>query len=301
MSTMISPGRAAQSPLSLAVRAAEDRVLRPFLFYHVLTPEQLCRLLYKPGSLTFAYDVLAGLAKKEYLQVIRYPRSFPGRSQNVYTLARKGIRYLAGEGLDVPERYHAGELAQLSRGHLDHTLAVNDAFISLEGLTRDSQQVVVARRIHDRTLKKQGTKIAVKVGERTPVTVPVIFDGWVDLHVAGRTRVCLGLEVERSVKQKDRWREKVAALVSWSREGYQAQFGTKTLTVAVFTTLGDNHRQGLLTLTSQTLEELGERGEADLFRFSSVPPVSDPRAIWSARCWYRPFDPEPLSLLPETN
>ena len=299
---MISPGMAVKSrSLALAISAAEDRVLPLFLFYHVLTPEQICRLLYKRGSLTFAYDVLARLAKKEYLQVIAYPRSFPGRSQNVYTLARKGIRYLAGEGLDVPQRYHAGELAQLSRGHLDHTLAVNDVFISLERLTRERSQLRVAERRHERTLKKQGTRIQVRVGARTPVTVPVIFDGWVDLHVAGRTRVCLGLEVERSVKQKDRWREKVAALVAWSRDGYQAQFGTKTLTVAVFTTLGEHHRANLLTLTAETLDELGERGEADLFRFSSVPPTADPRAIWSARCWYRPFDPEPLSLLPETN
>lgn len=279
--------------------AAEDRALRPFLFYHLLTPEQLCRLLYKPTSIKFAYAVLAALAAKQMLQVIRYPRSFPGRSQNVYTLARKGIQYLAGEGLEVPHRYHAGELQRLSRGHLDHHLSVNLVFVALERLARDHSQVEVAQRSHERTLKKQGTKIQVKVGDRTPVTMPVILDGWADLHVGGRRRFCFGFEVERSEKAKDRWREKVAALVKWSREGYPQQFGTKTLTVAVFTTLGENHRANLRTLTEQTLDELGERQEADLFRFSSVPLTSDPNDTWYAPCWYRPFDSQPLALLPE--
>jgi hypothetical protein len=235
------------------------------------------------------------------LQVIRYPRSFPGRSQNVYTLAHKGINYLAGEGLEVPHRYHAGELQRLSRGHLDHHLAVNDVFISLELLTRDYAQVRLAQRIHERTLKKQGTKIQVKVGERAAVTTPVILDGWADLHIGRRYQVCFGFEVERSEKAKDRWREKVAGLVKWSREGYQEQFGTTTLTVAVFTTLGENHRARLLALTARTLAELGEKQEADLFRFSSVDRTGDPIAIWCEPRWYRPFDPQPLTLLPELN
>jgi Replication-relaxation len=305
---MISPGRAAQSSLlSPVLTLAEERVLTPFLFYHILTPKHICRLFYSEHSLTFAYTVLAHLAGKDFLQVIKYHSSLHGRSQYVYTLARRGLNWLASEGYEVPQRYHAGELSSLSRQHLDHTLGVNHLFIGLELLEQATPTLRVATRIHERTLKKQGTRVEVSLaGDRKPVTVPVIFDGWTDLRLPtsdARTerRSCFGLELERSVKTKHRWAEKVAALVAWSKQGYRQQFGTGSLTVAVFTTLGDNHRRNLTVLAEQTLKGLGQEQEAGMFRFAALPPAEDPRRVWQAPVWYQPFVTQPMPLLPEVN
>src|SRR5437762_1507052 len=123
---MFSPGRAAQTSfIDSGLNSSEQKILPEFLFYHVMTPEHICRLFYKPGSLTFVYTVLARLAEKQFLHVIKYRGSFFGQNQYVYTLARRGFNLLASQGYPIPERYNAKELERLSRHHLEHTFEVN--------------------------------------------------------------------------------------------------------------------------------------------------------------------------------
>ena len=281
---------------------SEERILRDFLFYRYLSVEQVTRLGFSQGSRTHVYDKLADMAARGLLWTVKHRRRFGTKSLYVYTLSYAAIRYLAAQGDDVPERYHRTEIAGVSDLYLDHTLAVNDFFIGLELLERETPSLHVEERLHEFELKKRATNVAFSPeGDRTLSTTTVIPDGWANITVgvAGNGyRTCVALELDRGSHKSRRFKQKIAAILAWSRGPYQRIFQTTSLLVAVVATPGTKRAIQLLTWTQEELERLNAtQDEREQFVFTPLPPDSPPDELFFGDCWRLPFDSRPTSLL----
>ena len=274
--------------------------------YYYLTNEQVCRLLYSPGSLTFVRTRMKRLADAEYAQRFFVPpRNNTGRGQAVYTLARKGLAYLQSLDEELQRRYRPSEVEGLSYQFIEHTLAVNDVLIGLELLARSTDQVVIRTVLHERDLKRAPLTVTLRESEHTS-TVAVIPDAYVQLELVaadGRYETCLALELDRGTEKQHRWRRKVAALLAATTGPYQERFGTNVLTVAVVTTAAtkataDKRLADLLTWTEAELNARGLAHQADLFWFTALTPEPiAPAALFLTPRWVLPLSREPAILL----
>src|ERR1700722_10052750 len=144
----ITPKKPAVKPYRIGV--TEDAILKALLRYHYLTAEQVTRLLYRLSSLRYVQTSLKGLGEHGFCLYGYDLRGAPsGRARYAWTLARKGLQYLAAQGLEVKERFHAGEAANIRTTFLAHTSAVNDFFISLERLCRERPDLATYNVLHD--------------------------------------------------------------------------------------------------------------------------------------------------------
>jgi Replication-relaxation len=281
---------------------SEERILESFLFYRYLSVEQVCRLHFSSGALKHVYAKLADMAERGLLWTVKHRRKFAGHSLYVYTPSYAAIRYLAEQGYEVPERYHRTEIEGASYAYLDHTLAVNDFFIGLELLERETAYLQVQERLHELELKKRATKVQITPdGDRTLVTATVIPDGWADV-VAGVPgngyRRSVALELDRGTHKSRRFKEKIAARLAWSRGPYQRTFGSPIIVVAIVATPGAPRAAQLLTWTQDELTRLhATPAECEQFIFTALPPDSTPEQLFFDDCWRLPFQTQPTSLL----
>src|SRR5215216_4283989 len=103
-----------------------EKILRALARYHLLTRDQLTRLLYRPSSTTFVGEHLTRLTRRGYLWMDRIPLAIAaGGTPGYWTLAARGRRYLQDAGTDPPRPLAAPP----SSLHLWHLLALNDALI----------------------------------------------------------------------------------------------------------------------------------------------------------------------------
>src|SRR5215218_11332811 len=99
-----------------------DRILRALGRYHLLTRDQLTRLLYRASSTTFVGEHLTRLTRGGYLRMGRVPLAIPvGGTPGWWTLGEPGRRYLRAAGVELaPRRAWA---PPTSPYHLWHLLA----------------------------------------------------------------------------------------------------------------------------------------------------------------------------------
>src|SRR5688572_494704 len=127
-----SQGSIIMKKQQLRIGAAEHAILQALGTYHYLSADQVCRLLYSRGSLTYVYAKLKLLTDAGYTLQSFLPRmTKSGSAPSVYTYGRKGYRYLQELGFALPSRFHATEAQQHAYIFLSHTLAVNDVLIAL--------------------------------------------------------------------------------------------------------------------------------------------------------------------------
>lgn len=279
-----------------SVSPADDAILRAAFRYHYVSSRQLCRLLYSDGSLTYVQTKLKRLAAAGMLQRIWLPRpTAHGSAPSVYTLARKGLNYLASVGVDVDHRrYRPSEVRDHSYLFLSHTLAVNDVLITAELLGRAQPAFEVASLLHERDLKRRPVQVQDADG-RAIVVVP---DGWLDIRVRGAYQVCLALELDRGTEEQKVWRRKVRGLVGYANGPYQEAFGTKSLTVMVVATAGDRRLLQLIRWTEHELAAMNEKAQGDLFVFTTArADASDMADLFFAPRWHVPFGDRTIALL----
>lgn len=281
---------------SSGVYPADDAILRAAFRYYYLSSRQVCRLLYSPGSLTYVQTKLKHLADAGLLQRIWLPRpAAHGSAPSVFTLARKGLNYLASIGVDVERRrYRPSEQREHTYLLLGHTLAVNDVLISAELLSRWQPEYELARMLHERDLKRAPIHVQDDDGRM----IAVVPDGWLDLRVQGAYQVCLALELDRGTEEQKVWRRKVRGLLAYANGPYPDAFQTKSLTVAVVATSGDKRLLQLMRWTESELTARHEQGQGDLFVFTGVGSDSAEMAdLFFSRRWYQPFGEQPMALL----
>jgi Replication-relaxation len=281
---------------SIAVSPADDAVLRAAFRYYYLSSRQVCRLLYSAGSLTYVQTKLKHLTDAGLLQRIWLPRpAAHGSAPSVYTVARKGLNYLACAGIDVDRRrYRPSEQREHTYLFLGHTLAVNDVLISAELLSRSQPEYQLARMLHERDLKRRPVHLQDDDGRM----ISVVPDGWLDLRVKAAYQVCLALELDRGTEEQKVWRRKVRGLLAYANGPYQDAFQTKSLTIAVVATSGDKRLLQLIRWTESELTARHEQGQGDLFVFTAIRPGSaDLADLFFSRRWYQPFGEQPIALL----
>jgi hypothetical protein len=163
------------------IGAAEHSILLALGVYHYLRANQLCRLLYAKGSLSYVYEKLRNLVEAGYLlRTLTPSRNRTGSAPFIYTYACKGYTYcVEALRLDLPARYHVTEQQQKSPLFLAHTLAVNDVLISIALLQKqDPDRFYIAQLYQERTLKQDPVKVQLASKTRS-----VVLDGWVDLQL----------------------------------------------------------------------------------------------------------------------
>lgn len=288
------------NPLSSATpatpRPADDAILRVAFRYYYVSSRQVCRLLYSPGSLTYVQAKLKHLAAVGLLQRLWLPRpAAHGSAPSVFTLARKGLNYLASAGMDIDRRrYRPSEQREHSYLFLSHTLAVNDVLISAELLGWAQPDYEIARLLHERDLKRRPVQILEPDGD----SIVVVPDGWLDIRVRGAYQVCLALELDRGTEEQRVWRRKVRGLVAYANGPYQEAFGTQSLTVMVVATSGDRRLLQLIRWTEQELVAINEKAQGDLFVFTSASTEgSDMADLFFSPRWHQPFGERPIALL----
>lgn len=270
-------------------------ILRNLARFHYLVARQVCRLLYSPSSITYVQTRLKLLTEEGFCQRIWLPkRARYGSAPAVYTLARRGINYMAAAGVDVIRRYHPAEQEARSFLFLNHTIALNDFLISAELLGRWAPEFKLARLLHERELKRKPVYVSSDQGRR----VPVIPDAWLDFRIQDSFQVCMAVEIDRGTEEQKRWREKVARLLLYADGPYQEAFGTRSLTFAVATTAGYWRLMELMAWTRAELEARREQSQADLFLFAHIEPDTiDPERVFLSPIWRQPFNEEPIALL----
>ena len=227
---------------SSPIGVPEDRILRALLRFFYLTAIQIGRTCgLSPRSLTYTQTRVKALVDHGYVQRIFLPRaSQRGSAPSVYCLSRKGLNYLRDQGLDISRiRYRPSE-QQESLLHLSHTLEVNDFLISCYELERRHPEVEVREMRHERDLKRE----PFRVEDSQEGKIVVCPDAWVDLRLrqADETvQSCLVLELDRGTEEERKFRHKVRGMVTWSEHGYEQQFGTTSLTLAVVVTAGERN------------------------------------------------------------
>ncbi len=274
---------------------AELAILKNLLRYHFLTTQQICRLQYSDGSLTYVQAALKKLRDDGFCQRIWVPKQGPhGSSPAVHTLARRGINQLREEGFDAGGRYRRSENKALSYLFLNHVVELNSFLIAAELLCRYQPEFQIADFVHDRDLKRNPVYVRDDSGRQ----VSVIPDAWLDLRIHGTFQVCLVVELDRGTEEQKQWRRKVANLIRYANGPYQERFGTRSLTIATLTTAGEKRLQELLTWTRAELEAKQEQSQGDLFLFASAAPDAiEPESMFLMPRWYQPYLEAPLALL----
>lgn len=281
-------------PYSAPIGAPEDAILKALSRYHYLTSQQLCRLLYKGGSLSYVQAKLKLLNDTGYCQKLFLPRGAQnGSAPSVYCLGSKGRAYLQSCGILMP-RLRASESLKHSLLFLSHTLECNSVVVAAEMLAKSSAQIELSRWEHERSLKCPPTYVQVGAGKR----VAVVPDAWLDFRLHGAEQLCIAVEVDRGTEGRKAWGRKIQALLAYSHGPYQERFQTPSLTVAVVATPGDRRMWELLRWTEADLE--GCPLEADLFRFTSLPPTVEPHEFFLDKYWHKPFGPAAVSLIEES-
>lgn len=267
------------------IKPAHETILDSLYNYYYLTAKQVCRLHYSPGSLTRVEKLLKELRDANFLQWDFLPvkRRF-GSSPAYYMLAKRGISYLRRLGKDVSLLPYLSEKRQLKSLFIPHSIAVNDFLIAASLLPRVVSDICLHDIHHELLLKRtmKGT---------------VIPDGWLDFR-RGNEQNCFWLEMDRGTEDVRVFREKIRSLVKFSKTSYQEVFHTPSITIVFATTAGSARLKNILTWTQQTLSEMSEKHEADLFRFASIPEGElDPAWLFFEPLWIAPFRDTPLSLL----
>ena len=267
------------------IKPAHEMILQSLYTYYYLTAKQVCRLHYSPGSFTRVEKLLKELRDNEYLQWDFLPvkRRF-GSSPAYYMLAKRGISYLRRLGKDVSLLPYPSEKRQLKSLFIPHTIAVNDFLIAASLLPRVAPDFCLHDMRHELYLKRT-------------IKGAVVPDGWLDFR-RGKEQSCFLLEVDRGTEDIKVFKEKIRSLVHFSKTSYQEIFHTPSITIVFATTTNSLRLQNMLTWTKQTLSEMRETQEADLFRFAAIPEGElDPAWLFFEKVWYRPFSDKPLALL----
>ena len=285
---------------------ADTAMLEAVLRFHCVTATQVTKLVYNTlGALTKVQTRLKRLTEADYL--LRDPileRKVSGHvTPYYYTLGRAGMRHLARLGHEVPSQARPNRVTGWKYAHVAHLLAVNEALIAAERLTRAYPVIKLPRLLHDLDLKRSPIRVELADGTR-PTVVP---DGFLDfeVHVEEGYRLPACLEVDLGSENQATFRKKVRALLAFSRGPFQKAFDRQAVTILVIATGGVAHRDRLVRWTEAELQSLAVADEElDLFRFATFPLGWDmaeaerptPEQIYLEPAWVRPFDatPEPL-------
>lgn len=283
----------AQQPIGLSER--DDALIRAVYDFHFLTVDQVTRLFFSRGSVEHVRVVLKELSDTGYLFRLKMPSSQDGVKPYVYTLGRKGIRYLKTvAGYSEFARFRPSEEREHSYLFLAHTLGVNELLLAAKQLPQQYPEYVLADFLHERVLKRMPVAVRTAEGE----TMGIVPDLWVDFHLRGTDRASIVVEYDRGTVEQRQWRKKIRGLIAFADGPYTQAYGSESLTIAIVTTAGGHRAEVIRQWIEQELEKAKRYHDKDLFLVLALMPGEiDPEVFFLSPVWVHPFDSQGVSLL----
>src|SRR5437763_3302513 len=142
---------------TFVVTPVHDLLLHDLNTLQRATAEQLTRLNYKMGMLTTVKQRLKDLADNRYVLPLSHPSI---RLPYMYALDRKGLNYLAAQGVDVREYFRPGQEEDSAKNFLfrEHMLAISDILIHSSLFERSDPSYRIHTLLHERYFKNHPIK-----------------------------------------------------------------------------------------------------------------------------------------------
>lgn len=259
----------------------------PVGLYHlqIATAEQLCRLHYRPGSITTVKARLKTLVDHGYIQADAMPTKFY-KSSYYYALGERGVSYLASIGLDVHDTFRASKEVDKSFLFLTHTKEVNDILIAAALVAQADSRYHLESFTHERVLKRQPFKI--KSGNHTFSIIP---DAYLDFRLTteqGQRRMPVFLEHDRGTEEQHYFKRRIRGYIALLKtDAFQERFGIRRITIAFTTFKGDRRLKQMRSWTDEELKATNESQEIGAtFLFAALPDAVTPQQAWLEPYWH---------------
>jgi hypothetical protein len=235
-----------------------------------LTAEQLTRLLYAKGSLTYVKAKLKTLVDADFIIPLG------GRNLNlprIYTLKVKGRQFTAMLGKTPELRFRPGEVHEKTYNlfFMRHTLAIIDVLISARLLTQTVPGIILNNMFQERDLRRK-IYVAIVQDKEKPRNICLEPDASLDFTVQKAWRDFFHIELYRHLPMERRFKQKVQGYLTYAASPvHQELFHTSALSIAMFAAT-EQLAQMLKRWTEEVLTKLEQQAEGQRFFFSSVIP-----------------------------
>src|SRR5947209_15237007 len=154
---------------AFVITPVHDLLLHDLNTLQRATAEQLTRLNYKMGMLNTVKQRLKDLADNRYVIPLSHPSI---RLPYMYALDRKGLNYLAAQGVDVREYFRPSQEEDSAKNFLfrEHMLAISDLLIHALLFVKSEPSYRIETMLHERSFKNHPIKVTQK--EQTKTIVP---------------------------------------------------------------------------------------------------------------------------------
>lgn len=248
------------------------------------TVQQINAVYYKPSTETTTADLLRDLAKEGYLLKDGIRLSREGHETLVYRLKNKGYRFLIREGLPT-ERIRPSDYSPSK-----HDLESVDLVIKALELRKSYPNLNI-------TFK---TEPALRRNKITVGNIGVVADTWIRFQRPPTGEYALSFERERIIKYNQRFEQKLQAYLQVSRdEAYQRLFETDVLLV-VYLANGVRECNALLRRAEGYLAQIKAERQGVMFLFGAYHPSVSAEELYFSQSFYRPFQANPISILPQS-
>jgi hypothetical protein len=280
----------------------QGAILIALFEFEYLTADQVTRLCYASGSLTYVK------AKLKALVDAGLAMSVGGRGTNlplIYTLKGKGQTLASTLSGQQPRRFRPKEATkkQANLFFMRHLLAVNEVLIGARLLSDTHPDITVTNMYREPELRRRiYVDVPAKICIEPDASVQfLITETW---HTAPQTwENFFHIEVYRTLPPvEQRFKQKIQGYVTYDDTGqHAALFQTPALSIAVVARSGQLAAM-LKHWTEEALQEMDRPEEGDWFFFTSVDPASvSPEELFLAPVWEQAFGTAktPLLLLAE--
>jgi hypothetical protein len=319
--------------MAVTLGKAQRDILQALSVFPYFTSEQLSR--YLELNLRYIQDNLKTLTDAKFILPLTPTKQLRvGSLPYVYTLAAKGRKYVASEGLEdaletrtdtngeeYKTRFRPSEERKKTFTLL-HSIAVSEVLLKAKLLTREEPSIALTGYVKERGFEVSPLRVTVSKGGRERV-VSLSPDLWLDFEL-DEYRYCFLIEVNLTPVEQKRWRHKVASYLASLAE-YKRRFETDILVVVTFIespvnfpkgkrtgrTSFENMRfqeeervrtkrmQDMLRWTERELSARNVPGASDHFLFTTVDLNSaSPRDIFLAPLYRTPFSQGSEPLIP---
>jgi hypothetical protein len=265
---------------------------------HRATPEQLCRLHYKPGSLKGVKRHLKTLVVNQYVQFGGYAveHRAEGRIRHstryYYTMGPEGMRYLANAGYDVNEAWRAAREVDKHGLFVAHELQLNDIIIAAALIKKADPRFYLESFTHERILKRRPYKVRLPDNQR----FSLIPDAFLDFrNTFNSQHFPVLLEHDRGTEEQFFFKRKIHAYIALlTAQAFREMFGATTMTVAFTTFEGERRLMKMREWTRQVLAQHNvARRIGTAFRFAALPQPLFPGTAWLDPRWQTAYDEQP--------
>jgi protein involved in plasmid replication-relaxation len=275
-----------------------QKILLALALFGYLTVEQLTRVCFSPGSLSYVRALLKSLVDTGFAvalggSAVHLPL--------VYTLSRTGRQYAAVLGAAPHPRFRQAEEQDKSHNpyFLKHTIAVTDVLIAAKLLSERVPAIQLSRLYTERQLKR---KIYVPLSDKPVCLEPDaaalfrVTETWLDPPETYEN--FFHIEVYRTHLREKRFKHKINTYAAYAASPrHTALFHTPALAIAVF--CADDHlAESLKQWTAEVLQEGQQVELAERFFFTSRnPATASPEELFLSPVWEQPLSSAKTPLL----